>query len=268
MAGIARYPLLNAFASFIDAPDSIYGTGMDGSITLDGTNSVTLGDSTTWAITSSNLYTATRDLYFNNLTLNANVRLDPNGYRIFVKNLLTFNSSSIIGFASGFSGQGSIYGGGAAATSVICSLGGNGISSPAGTTYTATAPTALMGGTLYFQQPRQAVLGYSLTAAAGTNWLRGRSWGHWSSWWWSGYPSCKVYCSTSNRYSNNTSARNSSSWWRGGIHYISRCCAARWSDNKCNWPKCWNSKLYAGVIKWLLQIDTQKEHLLRTTNSV
>lgn len=171
--GVQRYPLLNAFQSFIDSPDPVYGTGLDGNITLDGSSTVTLGDSTTWAITSSNLYTATRDYYFNNLTINANVRLDPNGYRIFVKNLLTLNNGSIIGFNGGFSGTGSIFGGGAAITGVSCSLGGNGSSSPAGTTYTAVAPTAAQGGTNYFRVPRQAIQGYSLTAAGGTNWLRG-----------------------------------------------------------------------------------------------
>lgn len=170
MAGITRYPALNPFASFIDAPDSVYGTGMDGSVTLDGTNSVTLGDSTTWAITSSNLYTATRDLYFYNLTINANVRVDPNGYRIFVKNNLTLGTSSVIGWTTGFSGTGSIYGGGAASTAVSCSLGGS------ATGFAATAPTAAQGGTTYFKQPRQAILGYSLTASGGTNWLRRRSW--------------------------------------------------------------------------------------------
>lgn len=109
----------------------------------------------------------TRDMYFNNLTINANVRLAPNGYRIFVKNLLTLNSGSIIGFTSGYSTAGSIQQGGAATTAVTHSLGGS------ATGYTATAPTDALGGTNWWKVPRQAVLGYSITASGGPTFLRG-----------------------------------------------------------------------------------------------
>lgn len=103
MVGILRYPASNDFATFIDSADPVYGTGSDGNITLDGTTTV-LG-----MVPSSSVYSMTQDLYFNNLTLNSGVRLAPNGYRIFVKNLLTLNSSSIIGFTTGYSTSGSIY---------------------------------------------------------------------------------------------------------------------------------------------------------------
>jgi hypothetical protein len=57
---------------------------------------------------SSSVYSMTSDLYFNNLTINEGVRLAPNGYRIFVKNILTLNNNSIIGFTTGYSTAGSI----------------------------------------------------------------------------------------------------------------------------------------------------------------
>lgn len=164
MPGIGRYPSANAnynVTSFIDAPDPVYGTGVDGDATLDGSTTV-LG-----MAPSSSVYSMTRDMYFNNLTINANVRLAPNGYRIFVKNLLTLNSDSIIGFTSGYSTAGSIQQGGAAATAVTHSLGGS------ATGYTATAPTAALGGTQWWSVPKQAVLGYSITASGGPTFLRG-----------------------------------------------------------------------------------------------
>jgi len=162
MSGISRYPAANAFASFSDAPDSVYGTGMDGDATLDGSTTV-LG-----MAPSSSVYTMTKDLYFDDLTINASVRLNPAGYRIFVKNVLTFaGNNATIGFTTGFSTAGSIYQGGAAATAVTHSLGGS------ATGYTATAPTAAMGGTEYFKVPQQAITGYSLTASGGPTWLRG-----------------------------------------------------------------------------------------------
>lgn len=164
MPGVARYPSANAnynVTSFIDAPDPIYGTGADGDATLDGTTTV-LG-----MAPSSSVYSMTRDMYFNNLIINANVRLAPNGYRIFVKNLLTLNSDSIIGYTSGYSTAGSIQQGGAAATAVTHSLGGS------ATGYTATAPTEALGGSNWYKVPRQAILGYSITASGGPTFLRG-----------------------------------------------------------------------------------------------
>jgi hypothetical protein len=51
---------------------------------------------------------------------------------------------------------------------VTHSLGGN-----ATATYTATAPTAALGGANYFKQPLQAINGYSITASGGPTFLRG-----------------------------------------------------------------------------------------------
>lgn len=102
MAGMVRYGAPSAMASFIDAADPVFGTGTDGDATLDGSSTV-LG-----MVPASNVYSMTSDLYFNNLTINAGVRLSPNGYRIFVKNILTLNNNSIIGFTTGYSTAGSI----------------------------------------------------------------------------------------------------------------------------------------------------------------
>lgn len=186
MPAISRYPTANTLAGFLDSADSIYGTGIDGDAVLYSTaDSSTysgagsdLGTNTTPSSVSDTFngntfsvtkYTMQRDYYFNNLTLNSSVRIETNGYRLFVKNVLIMNAVAYIGFNTGFSGTGSIYGGGAANTSVTHSLGGSATS-----TYTATAPTAITGGSAYYKQAKQAVAGYSITGAAGgPTWLRG-----------------------------------------------------------------------------------------------
>lgn len=164
MSAFAKYGT-NSLAQFLDAPDSVYGNGDDGSVVFDGSSTV-LGFAP-----SSSVYSMTRDIYCQNLEVAANVSLQPNGYRIFVKNLLTLNDSSVIGWATstGWSTTGTLQQGGALQTSVTNSLGGNGD----GGTYTATAPTAALGGTKYYEQPHQAVKGYSITAAGGPAYLRG-----------------------------------------------------------------------------------------------
>lgn len=161
MAGMVRYPALNAMASFIDAPDSVYGTGNDGSVTMDG-STIVIG-----VTPSANVYTMSRDTYFYNLTINSGVRLNPNGYRVFVKNQLILSSSATVGYTTGFASAGSIQQGGAASTSVTHSLGG------ASQTQNATAPLASLGGSQYFQQPMQAIDGFSITASGGPTFLRG-----------------------------------------------------------------------------------------------
>lgn len=156
MPGISRFPAANAFSSFIDAPDSTYGTGSDGSVTI-----------------SANT-TLTADQFYYNLTINSNIVLNTAGYRIFVKNILTLASNSTIGvgtannytMTTGFSGTGSIPGGGATNTAVTNSLGGNSASQ------TATVPTVAQGGTGdktttsgFWYQPTQSIKGYVLNAS-------------------------------------------------------------------------------------------------------
>lgn len=145
-----------------EGADWVYGTGSDGDATLDGSTTILS------MAPSASVYTMTRDLYFNDLTINTSCRLQPNGYRVFVKGTLKFaGTNATIGYTSGYSTAGSIAQGGAATTAVTHSLGGS------ATGYTATAPTAAMGGSVYFQVPFQAINGYSITASGGPTFLRG-----------------------------------------------------------------------------------------------
>lgn len=160
--GIQRMNAPDPMAQFLDAPDSIYGTGVDGSVTLDGTTTI-LG-----MVPSSNKYQMTSDLYFHNLTINDNVHLEPDGYRIFVKNILTMGNGARIGFTTGYSTAGSIAQGGAIATAVTNSLGG------ASLTQTVTAPISALGGANYYKIPHQAVRGWAVSASSTTpTFLRG-----------------------------------------------------------------------------------------------
>jgi hypothetical protein len=137
-------------ASFLNLPDPVYGTGADGDVTITADT------------------TLSRDFFYRNLTVNAGIKLNPGGYRIFVQNVLTLNSNSEIGYTTGFTTAGTLAQGGAANTAVTHSLGG---SSGA---QTATAPTAALGGTAYYQQPLQAIRGWAVTASSVTpTFLRG-----------------------------------------------------------------------------------------------
>lgn len=141
--------LLN-LASYLNLPDPVYGTGADGDVTISADT------------------TLTTDRFYRNLTINANIKLNPGGYRIFVQNILTLNSGSEIGYTTGFTTAGSIAQGGAVNTAVTHSLGG---SSGA---QTATAPTAALGGSEYYKQPLQAIRGWAVTASSTTpTFLRG-----------------------------------------------------------------------------------------------
>jgi hypothetical protein len=149
-------------AYYNEGADSVYGTGSDGDRILDGSTTILS------MAPSASVYTMTRDLYFNNLTINTSCRLQPNGFRVFVKGTLRFaGTNATIGYTTGFSTAGSIAQGGAASTAVTHSLGGS------ATGFTATAPTAALGGSQYFQVPYQAITGYSITASGGPTFLRG-----------------------------------------------------------------------------------------------
>jgi hypothetical protein len=157
MAGFLRYPILSGLSAFLDAPDPIYGTGADDNV-----------------IISSNT-TLSSDMFYNNLTIADNITLNPNGYRIFVKNALSMGNGSVIGFTSGSTATGSIKGGAATNTAATHSLGGS------SAVQTATAPTAALGGSKYYRVPSQAVRGYAVSASSTTpTFLMGRSrWGIW-----------------------------------------------------------------------------------------
>ena len=124
------------FENFDVIPDSIYGSGMDGNVTI--TSNTTL----------------TRDMYYNNLQVDAGIVLNTAGYRVFVRNRLTMAPTSAnqadtkIGRVGAASTSGTLKGGAQAAATD--SLGGN------GNGYTATAPTE---GADYFNHPDVAVTG-------------------------------------------------------------------------------------------------------------
>lgn len=160
---VSRLNVVTGIETYTASADPIYGTGMDGDATLDGSSTV-LG-----MTPSSNVYSMTSDLYFNNLTIDGGVRLAPNGYRIFVKNILTFaGNNATIGFTTGYSTDGSIKQGGGIEVAVTHSLGG------ASATETVSLPLAIYGGSEYFKVPHQAVTGYSITASTTEPvWLRG-----------------------------------------------------------------------------------------------
>lgn len=142
----------NLLAAVTQSPDPVYGNGSDGDLTFDGTTTVLS------IAPSSSTYTLTRDIYAANMTINANVKVITNGYRVFVRNVLAMNSGSILGFQTGSSATGSISGGGAANTAVTTSLGGS------SATQTATAPAANIGGTQYWYQALNAIRGWALSA--------------------------------------------------------------------------------------------------------
>jgi hypothetical protein len=64
------------------ANDTIYGTGADGNVIVTSDTAIT------------------SDMFYDNLTINANVFLNTNGYRVFVKNTLTNNGYIGIGSVS------------------------------------------------------------------------------------------------------------------------------------------------------------------------
>jgi len=141
-----------ALINNLDVANALFGSAADGNVILDGTSSA-LGMSP-----SSNVYTMHRDMFFYNLTINSGVHLKTSGYRVFVRNTLTLNNNSRIGYTAGFTASGSIAQGGAAAEAVTHSLGGS-------TSFrTATEPTAAEGGVNYYKQPLNAVRGYAITA--------------------------------------------------------------------------------------------------------
>ena len=131
----------NILGSFTQYADPIYGTGSDGDATI-----------------SSNT-TLTADMYYNNLTVNANVVLNTGGYRLFVKNLLQLGNGSVVGFTTGSSASGTIGGGGTLLEAVTNSLGG------ASATLSATLPAASVGGAKYYYQPHNAIRGWAVSAS-------------------------------------------------------------------------------------------------------
>jgi len=144
MGGIVRLNAPSPLEEFLDSADEIYGSGVDGSYTVN----------------ASTTHTLQSDMFYYDLEVGANSVLNTNGYRLFVKNNLTLHDNAIIGLPGGFDGSGTLLGGGAAGTGTTNSLGGNGASA------TATQITTADGGSVYYTHyASQAVLGYQVTAA-------------------------------------------------------------------------------------------------------
>lgn len=163
---------------------ALFGTGADGSVTLDGTVSPS------WASKVGSVYTLTRDVSFVNLTINAGVQLKTAGFIIVGKGKLTTNgASSIVNpgsaavtttggagavsgtLGAGFAGANSVTGAGAAGTNATTSYGGaggagglgNGGAGGAGGT--TTIPAAALGSAFIF---RPGSIGYVLGLSSGT----------------------------------------------------------------------------------------------------
>ena len=124
------------FESFDVIPDSIYGSGMDGNVTI-----------------SSNT-TLTRDMYYNNLTINDDVHLDTAGYRVFVRNSLMLSNTASeqatcsLGRKGAAASAGTLKGG--TTGNATDSVGG------AGNGTSVTAPTETLN---YFNHPDLAITG-------------------------------------------------------------------------------------------------------------
>lgn len=102
--------------------DSVYGTGSDGDV-----------------VVSSNI-SLSRDMYYNNLTINSGFHLNTNGYKVFVKGTLTLNGNIGVGRIN-TANTGTVSGQTALATSTTNSLGGNAFSNA----YTASSiPTSVL----------------------------------------------------------------------------------------------------------------------------
>ena len=142
--GISSIGTSTSTSSFTAVPDEIYGSGADGNVTI-STNT-----------------TITRDMYYNNLTISDGVHLNTAGYKVYVRNSLSFSSASAnqattsIGLKNGSSAVGSLASG--SVNAATNSLGG------ASASYTVTAPSPAQ----YFSLARNAVAGYMLNASQTT----------------------------------------------------------------------------------------------------
>jgi hypothetical protein len=135
-------------ASITFIPDPIYGSGKDGNYTA-----------------SVNI-SLTRDMYYNNLTINQGIHVNTAGYKVFVRNILLLNgesgqdSTTSLGLKNGSSVIGSL--GRGFTASVSNGLGGDSAS------YTVFSPSAIFGGADYFDRPEYAMEGYILNGSQQT----------------------------------------------------------------------------------------------------
>jgi len=125
--------------------DSVYGTGSDANVVIASNTSLS------------------RDMYYNNLTINAGTMLNTNGFKVFVKDTLTLNGNIGVGQAD-TANTGTVSGQASVLTSTTISLGGNAF----GNTYTAsTMSTALL------RDVSTAILGYYIDTDSNTKVITG-----------------------------------------------------------------------------------------------
>jgi hypothetical protein len=125
--------------------DSIYGTGSDANVVIASNTSLS------------------RDMYYNNLTINTGIMLNTNGFKVFVKGTLTLNGN--IGVGSGdTANSNTISGQTPALTSTTVSLGGNAF----GNTYTASTMS-----TNLLKDISTAILGYYIDTNSNTKVITG-----------------------------------------------------------------------------------------------
>ena len=118
MGSLVRFP--NKIYAQRIGNDTVYGGGFDGNVVIASNTSLS------------------RDMYYNNLTINSGVHLNTNGFRVFVRGTLTLNGT--IGVKNDTSAAtGTVSGNTPAGTSVTYSVGGSGT----GTTSTQV-PSSLL----------------------------------------------------------------------------------------------------------------------------
>lgn len=130
------------------------------------------GDGSDWDVTISSNTTLTRDMYYNNLTVNTAITLDPAWYAIYVKWTLTLTGTAKI-IRNGNNASGQIWGTALATWTCWPNLwGSNGANSVNG-----AVGIAWTNGTAVSTS-------YATTATASVSWWGGWSaWVAWSTWW-------------------------------------------------------------------------------------
>jgi len=124
----------------------VFGNGEDGNVTITSDTSLT------------------EDMYYSNLTIAEGATLNPNGFRVFVKNKLTLNGDLGIKESAGAITSGTLEGTVAAGQNVVDGLGGAGEPDGMVSGYTFTGTGAITGSTTVspsdFYNLRNAVNGY------------------------------------------------------------------------------------------------------------
>jgi len=137
--------------------EMVFGNGEDGDVTISADTSLS------------------EDMYYSNLIIDAGKTLNPNGWRVFVKNTLTLNGDFGVKESVGSIGVGSLSGTVAAGVSVVDGLGGAGEPDGyvSGYTFTGTGSVTSSVGvsTSDFYDLRAAINAYQ---QRGSDFIRGK----------------------------------------------------------------------------------------------